>query len=433
MKNIAMLFPGQGAQYVGMAQPLLASDADTRQLFADASDVLGQDMVALCSTDGAERLNQTQHTQPALVLCALAAYRHFVRDTGLTPVVLAGHSIGEISALMAADALSLADGLRLAKARGEAMAACSAPGDMGMTAVVKLPRAQVEQICQAQPGFGEHFVIANYNSDAQLVLSGTVAALSGVEQALKAAGANCITLRVSGAFHSPFMQSAAEQLKPLLHSIDFKQPNIPVIANVNASLYQQAADIAPSLLAQISAPVLWQDSIERLASGVFNAALPLTNQGIDLYIEAGPGVVLKKLTQVLLPTASVYSLDHSDDRAPLRRQLEVDIRNRRYQPAFVGKCLAVAVATRNQNFDEQAYQQGVLQPYQQLKALHESLQSTQQAPDLTQMRQALQWLAQIMTTKAAPAQEQRERLHEIVRLTGTEHLLDALASAWPQG
>lgn len=432
MKNIAMLFPGQGAQYVGMAQQLLANDAQSRQLFAEASEVLSQDMTALCSTAGAEQLNQTQFTQPALVLCGVAAYRRFVRDTGLTPVVMAGHSIGEITALIAANALSLADGLRLAQARGAAMAALSAPGEMGMTAVVKLSRDKVEQICQAQPGFGETFVIANYNSAAQLVLSGTVSALASVEPVLKAAGANCITLRVSGAFHSPFMQQAAAQVAPLFHDVPFAQPKIPVIANVNARLYQQAADIAPSLLAQISAPVLWQDSIERLAGGEFNADLPLAGAGIDLYLDMGPGVVLKKLTQVLLPAAPAFALDHAEDQAPLARALEVDIRNRRYQPAFVGKCMAVAVATRNQNFDEAAYQQGVLQPYQQLKSLHDSLQASQQSADLSQMRQALQWLAQIMTTKAASPSEQQQRLHEIVRVTGTEHLLTELAVAWPQ-
>jgi [acyl-carrier-protein] S-malonyltransferase len=425
MKNIAMLFPGQGSQYVGMAQQLYQQDEATRQLFRQAGEVLALDMVKLCFQEQAAVLNQTQYTQPALVLCAVAAYRHFVASTGLTPVVLAGHSIGEISALIAAEALDFADGLTLAKARGEAMAACCAPGDMAMMAVVKLPRAQVEQICQLQPGYGSSLVIANYNSPAQLVLSGSVAALSQVEIALKAAGASCIMLRVSGAFHSPLMQPAVAQLQPLLQQIRFHPPKIPVIANVNAQPYPHGADIASSLLQQICAPVLWQDSLEQLAAGQFSA-VKLSSAQIDLYLEVGPGVVLKKLTQMILPKAQVFSLDQQEDAAPLQRQLEIDIRNLAQRPAFLGKCLAVAVATRNQNFDEHSYREGVVLPYQRLRELHEQLESAQATPDLSQMQQGLSWLRQIMISKQVPQQEQQQRLYEILRMTQTEALLAEL-------
>lgn len=426
MKNIAMLFPGQGSQYAGMGQKLFTQHESVRQLFKTASTVLGMDMEKLCFEGPAEQLNDTRNTQPALVLCSVAAYRVFEEQTGLRPVVLAGHSIGEISALICSGALGFEDGLKLARARGEAMAACSKPGETGMAAVVKLDRARVEAICQTISGFGETFVIANYNSAAQLVLSGAMDALALTEVALKEQGANYIPLRVSGAFHSPFMKPAAETFRNLVKAVHWQQPRIPVIANINAQPYTADSDIAESLVDQISQPVLWQDSLEQLAAGTFTD-IKLAGDKIDLFIETGPGVVLKKLTTVLIDDALAFSLDHAEDEEKLQQQLEVDIRNIKHRPAFLGKCMAVAVATRNSNFDDESYRTHVVAPYQKLREMHEACVAETRQPSLDEMKQGLTILTQIMTAKQASADEQRQRFREILRVTRTEDLLPEFA------
>ena len=254
MKNIAMLFPGQGAQYSGMGKQLFSRYDSVKEMFKVASKVLDMDMEKLCFDSPADILNQTENTQPALVLCSVAAYRVFQEETGLQPVVMAGHSIGEISALICAEAISLEDGLKLARARGQAMANCSKPGETGMAAVLKLERQQVEAICKTIPGFQTDFVIANYNSSAQLVLSGRLDALEKVKAALADTSASYIPLRVSGAFHSPLMESAGEQFSTLIQSIELKQPKVPVIANVNAKPYEDAQQIPSLLTSQISQP-----------------------------------------------------------------------------------------------------------------------------------------------------------------------------------
>lgn len=426
MKNIAILFPGQGSQYAGMGKKLFSRHESVRKLFQAASDVLGTDMEKLCFEGPADVLNSTQNTQPALVLSSVAAYRAFREETGLSPVVMAGHSIGEISALVCAEAMSFADGIKLARARGQAMAECSRPGETGMAAVVKLERPVVEEICSRLPGYGETFVIANFNSAAQLVLSGAVDALARAEAALKERGASYIPLRVSGAFHSPYMRPAAEKFRAIISAVQLRQPKIPVIANVDAKPYTANSDIADALVRQISQPVLWQDSLERLLAGAF-AEVKLSGDTIDLFIETGPGVVLKKLTNVLFDNALAFSLDHPEDEDGLHQHLEVDIRTLRQRPAFFGKCMAVAVATRNSNFDEASYKVNVIEPYQKLRDMHEAVTAEGREPAVAEMQQGLKILQQIMIAKQAPETELKQRTREILRVTCTEDLLPEFA------
>ncbi|MCO7224346.1 ACP S-malonyltransferase [Pleionea sp. CnH1-48] len=423
MKNIAMLFPGQGAQYSGMGKQLFSRYEFVKDMFKVASDVLDMDMEHLCFEAPADQLNSTENTQPALVLCGAAAYRVFQQETGLQPVVMAGHSIGEITALISAEAISFEDGLKLARARGQAMAACSQPGETGMAAVVKLDRTLVEDVCQTVPGYGEDFVIANYNSAAQLVISGRTDALEQAKVALKEKGASYIPLRVSGAFHSPLMKPAASEFANLLKNIGFSSPKIPVIANVNAKPYADVESIPTLLTQQISQSVLWQESMEKLVAGEFEE-IKLASDKIDLFVETGPGVVIKKLTSVLFNDALSYSLDHDEDKEPLDKQLEIDVRTIQYQPAFLGKCMAVAVSTRNNNFDNSSYQENVIEPYHKLKEMHELCTSEERLADASEMKLGLQLLEQIMTSKGAEKTELEQRFREIATVTGQAQVLE---------
>lgn len=413
MKKLAIVFSGQGSQYVGMGKVLFEQHQSVRELFTEASDVLGINMENLCFSESADVLNSTENTQPAILLCSVAAWQVFQTQTGLIPGAMAGHSLGELSALVGAGALTLEAGLKLARARGLAMAKCGNDGKTGMSAVTKLTREHLESVCKETEGFGETFVVANFNSPRQQVLSGNVDALKALGDKLKAEGGGVIPLRVSGAFHSPYMQPAAETFADVINSVTLTAPTIPVIANVTAQPHGDPNSIKQSLIAQITSPVLWQDTLNYLAQEV----------AIDTFVEAGPKDVLKKLATTTLPNVSAFALDKPDDEKAMNEALQGAIKARKERPTVLGKCMAVAVATRNTNFDNDAYQQGVVLPYQQLKDMHEkhSAAGTQASAD--EMITAMNLLQKIMVCKGTSEQEQKMRLRQVAEQTGCEQEL----------
>lgn len=411
-----MLFSGQGSQYVGMGRKLYDQHDSVKSLFDSASRTLELDMRQLCFEGPAEVLNQTENTQPALLLCSIAEYRIFLERTGLSPALLAGHSLGELSALVAADAMSLDDGLKLARARGLAMSRCSVAGQAGMRAVTGIDRAMVEEICRADPGYGSQFVIANYNAPRQCVLSGSQTAMEAVAPALKEAGGAVIALKVSGPFHSPFMAPAAEQFAAVLEGVELRRPRIPVIANIDARPHGERAAIAEALVRQITSPVLWSDTMQWLRQ-----------ESVELFVEAGPRSVLKKLAVANLPDARALALDEADDQPALEKAFAAELRSMRERPSLVGKCMAVAVSTRNNNWDDDAYQQGVIEPYRQLQALQERLDSEGQAASAADMKQALDLLGRIFATKGTAREEQQWRLEQILATSGAAEALTGYA------
>lgn len=416
MKRIAVLFSGQGSQYPGMGKKVFDRDPAVREVFGRASSVLGLDMERLCFAGSAEELARTENTQPALLLCGVADYLHFRAQTGLRPAFLAGHSLGELSALVAAEALSLEDGLRLARERGLAMSRCAESGSTGMSAITRLEREAVERVCQEftteGSRYGSDFVIANDNAPTQTVLSGRLAALEQVGEALKKAGANVIPLKVSGAFHSPFMAAAAEAFAETLKTVALQRPRIPVIANVDARPHGEPAQIAESLVRQITSVVRWRDTL-----GFLN------EQGLDVFLEAGPRGVLKRLVLANLPGAKAFALDEDDDRPGIDNEFAADLRAMREKPSLVTKCLAVAVCTRNTNWDDAQYQQGVVEPYRALQAMQETLERESREASEGELRGALDLLARIFATKGTPRDEQLWRLSQILETTGTATLL----------
>lgn len=411
MKNLAIVFSGQGSQYVGMGKALFEEHQIVRELFEQASDTLHLDMQNLCFEASADELNSTENTQPALLLCSVAAWQVFQQQTGLTPSYMAGHSLGELSALVAAGAMSVDTGLKLARSRGLAMSHCGNDGLTGMSAVTKLSREHLDKLYADFAGFGEKVVVANYNSPRQQVLSGDKALLSELGDTLKAEGATVIPLRVSGAFHSPFMAKAAEDFAQQLAEADITAPQIPVISNVTAQPHTDAASLRDLLVQQITAPVRWQDSLDFLAEA-----------GINHFVEAGPKDVLKKLTATTLPNVKAFATDKAEDDKPMLEALAAPIRAAKTRPSVLGKCLAVAVATRNTNWDNTAYQTEVVQPYQKLKSLHETHQQEGGALADEQVSEAIQLLRQIMTCKGASIEEQSERLQQVASQTGSQQV-----------
>ena len=281
MTKLAYLFPGQGSQEVTMLSELAS---EVVELFTEASAILGYDLWQLVQEGPPEQLNQTEFTQPALLTASLALYRLARARGAPAPDLVAGHSLGEYSALVAAGALSFPDAVALVQQRGQCMQSAMPLGAGGMAAVLGLTDLQVEDAC-AQAAQGEVIQIANYNSPAQVVMAGQQAALERAIAACQAAGARrVLLLPVSAPFHTELMRPAADLMAAALDRVQFKAPEIPIIQNVNAQLETDPEQIKDNLVAQIYGAVRWTDTIQKMLA-----------EGVDTFIESGPGRVLSGL------------------------------------------------------------------------------------------------------------------------------------------
>lgn len=277
----AFVFPGQGAQFVGMGKELYEQKPLAKQLFDKANEVLGFDITHVMFEGTADELKQTKVTQPAVFLHSVISA--LCMGDEFAPEMVAGHSLGEFSALVAAGALSFEDGLRLVYARALAMQkACEiAPGTMA--AIIGLSDEQVEQICAEVSTDGNIVIPANYNCPGQLVISGNVEAVNAACEKMKEAGAKrALPLPVSGAFHSPLMQPAKDELQAAIEQTVFNKPNCPVYQNVDAKPYTDPAVIKQNLIAQLTSSVRWTSTVENMIA-----------DGAEDFTECGPGKALQ--------------------------------------------------------------------------------------------------------------------------------------------
>lgn len=298
--TIAFIFPGQGSQVVGMGKELVERSAAARAVFDQANTVLGFDLAALCFDGPEDALTATQNAQPAILTTSIALL-HALREAGATlePTLVAGHSLGEYSALVAAGALDFAAALRLVRRRGELMAAAN---DGTMAAIMGLDLEPLAAICESIREHGP-CVIANQNAPGQLVISGATAAVQAAMEQAKAYGAKrAIQLNVSAAFHSPLMSAAATDLAAAIAQTTFNDARIPVVANTSAQPIQTAAEIRRELVEQVTAPVRWIGSIETMVQ-----------HGITSVVEIGPGSVLTGLVKRIAPQLTRRNVASSND------------------------------------------------------------------------------------------------------------------------
>ncbi|HZR37026.1 MAG TPA: ACP S-malonyltransferase [Nevskia sp.] len=299
--NYALLFPGQGSQSVGMLAALAAAEPVVDETFREAGAVLGYDLLQLVRQGPEAELNRTQRTQPALLAAAIAVWRVWRAGGGAAPQLLAGHSLGEYSALVAAEAIGFHDALKLVELRGELMQNAVAAGEGAMAAIIGLDDAAVEQVCARFPGPGA-LEPANFNAPGQVVVAGSRSGLDWLTEHAKDLGVRkLVSLQMSVPSHCSLMRTAAQQLGERLRQIEVRSPMLPVLHNVDAAARREPAQIREALVAQLHSPVRWSQTVNAMAQ-----------QGIAAYFECGPGKVLTNLNKRILNAGSYVALEEPE-------------------------------------------------------------------------------------------------------------------------
>jgi [acyl-carrier-protein] S-malonyltransferase len=298
LNNCAFVFPGQGSQSVGMLSDMSPAVNET---FHQASEVLGYDLWDLVQNDTSDQLNQTEYTQPALLTASIAIWRYAKEQGMASPTIVAGHSLGEYSALVAAEVLEFKDAVSLVQKRGQFMQSAVPLGQGGMAAVLGLADELVVDICNqcSNKESGSLVQAANFNSPGQVVIAGHNDALGRASLALKEGGAKRVMpLSVSAPFHSEAMRPAAEKMAEMLKEVEFKAPKIKIVQNVNAALVSNPDDIRSNLVEQMYAAVMWTTTIQSFVE-----------QGINTVVECGPGKVLSMLNRRIDKSITSFQLN----------------------------------------------------------------------------------------------------------------------------
>jgi [acyl-carrier-protein] S-malonyltransferase len=417
--KVAMLFPGQGSQYVGMGKALCEQFDIARNTFQQANEALNYDIQKLCFEGSMEELTKTENSQPAILTASVAAFRVYMQELGVAPHILAGHSLGEYSALVCTGGIEFADALKTVRQRGLFMQAAVPVGVGSMAAVNGLDIEVIERECSKYSTSGDKIAsVSNYNSKDQIVISGHKEAISELSVVFSGMGANVIPLNVSAPFHCALMQPAADNLKLELQKYTYKDFKYPVISNVYAVPYATKDEIVDTLTKQVVDTVRWHESMKYLAG-----------LDIDFAIEMGPKNVLKNLMRKNVKDIVAYTYDREEDIKTIKSRLTITQNNGNGDDKFmtvITRCMAAAVCTKNSNWNNDEYTNGVIEPYRRIKQIQMSLEKEGIKPTKEQAEEALSMLKSVFRTKGISTEGQLGRFNQILNETNTRDLFESI-------
>ncbi len=409
MNKLCLMFPGQGSQYIGMGKSLYDSYDIAKECFDEASEVLGLQLDKLCFSGDIEELTATENAQPAILTVSYVAYQVLMKEIKCNPSVVAGHSLGEITALTCTGAISFADAIKIAQQRGKLMGEVIGRGEGSMMAVLDMNEFELEEMCRRISSDDIPVSIANYNSPVQMVVSGHRKAVDKLKAELDSMNVRTAVLNVSAPFHTDIMYPAAIKLRKVLGEYSYHEFKWPVISNVTATPYEHREYIVSKLTNQVYQPVQWMKSIQYAI-----------NQDIDTFVEIGPKNVLRNLISQIDRQKKAYSFSEIKDLDVLK---EAGIEAKPDGIGLITACLTTAVSTQNFNGDNEEYERGVVMPYRRIQEMKDRLQSEGREPAMEQLKEAVILVNNILKTKKVPDIERKRRINKILFQTNTADLL----------
>ncbi len=414
MEKIAFLFPGQGSHFVGMSKGLHDQYPIVRQTFEEANDMLGYDIARLCFEGSLAELSEAKHAQPAILISSVASFRVYMQEQGIVPQFLAGHSLGEYSAFTCAGAIRFADAIELLHLRGQLTDEIAAAGAGAMTIIDGVDSSLVAEECKKMQQDGRRVWLSCYNSPTQTAISGDQDAVMELEDRLADNGGQVTPLLASAPFHCTLMEPIVDRLTEKLDRLTYGFFKYPVITNLNGQPMAHPERIADNLKHHILSPVQWERTMKYLK-----------DKGVTLAIEMGAKNVMTNMVKANVDGIEALCYGAKEDRKKVEQILSAYPGLKKHIPTIVTRCLAVAVATPNQNWDNEEYQEKVSKSYKQIQSIQDRLDEAGAKPTLEEMKQALDLLKVILHTKKVPMDEQVRWFQQIIDETGMYYELEA--------
>lgn len=409
MYKIALLFPGQGTQYVGMAKSLFDQYAVARQAFEEASDALGFSLDKLCFEGSMGELSRTENAQVAILTSSFASYQVYMEEIGIKPVFGAGHSLGEYSALTCSGAISFKDALNIVYKRGKIAHKIIEEGTCAMTIIDDVDANAIEEYCQRISEEGNYVSISCYNAPNQVAISGHLDAVQQVEDYAFDLEAKVTPLFGSAPFHCIQMKSLAEDLRKIMQDYEFFNFQWPVISNVTALPYSNLSEIVSNLEMHMIKPVQWQKIIGYLEKSE-----------VSITIEMGSKSVLSRLVELNSDKITPYCFDQKSTRQKITDFFSKANGKSKVAPTVVTMCLAVAAATPNLNTNTNEFKEIAQKAYKKIGEIQNVLDQTNKEPSFGQMEECLKNLILILKTKKVPLEERNEWIKKIIDETNTQ-------------